>query len=255
MMDMMEQTKKLGAEVKQGVVKEVKPTPNPSLDRAGSFQILLSDGQILEAKSVIVATGAGARWMGLSKEKEFIGKGVCGCATCDGIFFKDKVVAMIGGGNTACEEASFLAKIASKVYMIHRRDEFRASPAVQKKIVDNPKVEILWNTEVVDIGGGSKVESLKVKNNKTGEERVLTLDGIFVAIGRTPATEFVKGVVEMGEDGHIIVGKNTEYTKMNSVEGIFAAGDCSDAIYRQAIVAAGDGAKAAIDVERWLDSK
>ena len=255
MMDMMAQVKKLGAEVKQGEVKEVKPTPNPSLDRAGSFLVLLNDGQILEAKTVIVATGARAKWLGLPKEKELIGRGISGCATCDGIFFKDKIVAMIGGGNTACEEASFMTKIASKVFIIHRRDQFRASPAVQKKIIDNPKVEILWNTEVMGIEGKSKVESLKVKNNKTGEERTLITDGVFVAIGRTPATDFVKEVVEMGVDGHVLVGKNREYARMTSVEGIFAAGDCSDDIYRQAIVAAGDGARAAIDVERWLNSR
>jgi len=248
MMDMMAQVKKLGAEVRQGMVVKVYKADQV-------FKVELDCGQIVETKTVIVATGAGAKWLGLPKEKELIGKGVSGCATCDGIFFKDKVVAMIGGGNTACEEASFMAKIASKVYMIHRRDQFRASPAVQKKIFDNPKVEILWNTEVVSIGGESKVESLKVKNNITGEERTLILDGIFVAIGRTPATGFIKGLVEMGEDGHVLVGKNKDYPKMTSVEGIFTSGDCSDEVYRQAIVAAGDGARAAIDAERWLDSR
>jgi len=249
MMDMMAQVKKLGAETRQGLVKTINK------DEKNIFEIELEDGNKIKTRTIIVATGAGARWLGLPKEKELIGRGVSGCATCDGIFFKDKVVAMVGGGNTACEEASFLAKIASKVYIIHRRDEFRASPTVQKKIVNNPKVEILWNTEVVDIGGETKVESLKIKNNKTGDERVLVLDGVFVAIGRIPATDFVKGIVEMGEDGHIVVGKNQEYARMTSVEGIFAAGDCSDSVYRQAIVAAGDGARAAIDVERWLGSK
>jgi len=249
MMDMMEQVKRLGAEVKMGIVKSV------SKKTEDLFEVELQSGDRIETRTVIVATGAEAKWLGISREKEMIGKGVCGCATCDGIFFKDKVVAMIGGGNTACEEASFLTKIASKVYIIHRRDEFRASPTVQKKILNNPKVEILWNTEVVDIGGELKVESLKVKNNKTGEERTLILEGIFVAIGRIPATDFVKGVVEMKEGGQIVIGKNPEYTRMTSVEGIFAAGDCSEEVYRQAIVAAGDGARAAIDVERWLGSK
>lgn len=247
MMDMMAQVKKLGAEVSQGLVKTINK------NEKDIFEVELEDGSRVITKTVIVATGAGAKWLGLLKEKELIGKGVSGCAICDGIFFKGKVVAMIGGGNTACEETSFLAKIASKVYIIHRRDQFRASPVIQKKIINNPKVEKIWNSEVVAIGGDAKVENITIKNKETGEEIVLPVDGIFVAIGRTPATEFVKGIVETGEDGHILVGKNQEYARMTSVEGIFAAGDCSDNIYRQAIVAAGDGARAAIDVERWLN--
>ncbi|MFA5828475.1 MAG: thioredoxin-disulfide reductase [Candidatus Shapirobacteria bacterium] len=249
MMDMMAQAKKLGAEVRQGIVKSVEKKAD------GSFEVELVSGEKIETRAVIVATGAGAKWLGLLREKELIGRGVSGCAVCDGIFYKGKVVAMIGGGNAACEETSFLAKIASKVYIIHRRDKFRASPSVQKKIIDNPKVEKIWNSEVVEIGGETKVESIKIKDNVTGEERVLPVDGIFVAIGRVPATEFLKGVVELGEDGHVVVGKNTQYSRMTSLEGIFAAGDCSDTIYRQAIVAAGDGGRAAMDAERWLNSR
>jgi len=257
MMDMMAQAKKLGAEMLQGLVKTINKSGQ------GVFEIELEDGNKIKTRTIIVATGAGARWLGLPKEKELIGKGISGCATCDGIFFKDKVVAMIGGGNTACEEASFMAKIAKKVYIIHRRDQFRASPAVQKKIIDNPKVEKIWNSEVVDINYQlsitnyelEKVQNIRVKNNKTGEERVLEVDGVFVAIGRIPATDFLRGVVELEESGHIAVGKNQEYARMTNIEGIFAAGDCSDDIYRQAIVAAGDGARAAIDVERWLNSR
>jgi len=253
MMDMQSQVKNLGGEIRQGLVSKVH-----KVDKV--FKVELNDGNILETKAVIVATGAGARWLGLPKEKELIGHGISGCATCDGMFFKDKIVAVIGGGDVACEDADFLTKFATKVYMVVRRDVLRAQVPQQKLVVDNPKIEFVWNSEVIGINpprspfdkGEDKLFAIKVKNNITQEEKTLELDGMFVAIGRIPATDFVKGLVELKEAGQIIVGKNPEYLSMASVPGIFAAGDCVDDVYRQGIIAAGDGAKAGLDAERWI---
>ncbi|MFA4827031.1 MAG: thioredoxin-disulfide reductase [Candidatus Shapirobacteria bacterium] len=242
--DMQKQAVRFGAEIKQGIVKEIK--------NQEEFEIVLENGEIITTKSVVLATGAQAKWLGLPKEKELIGKGVSGCATCDGMFFRDKIVAVIGGGNVACQEAVFLAKFARKVYLIHRRDQLRASATEQKRALDEPKIELVWNSEVIEIIGESKVESLKVKNNVTGEEKILPVDGMFVAIGHTPSTDFVKGLVELMEDGHVVIGKNKELPTMTSVEGIFAAGDCVNEHHKQAIIAAGDGAKAALDLEKWI---
>lgn len=259
MMDMQEQVKNLGVEIKYGNAKQLRIT-NYELR---IFEIELDGGEILKTKAVIVATGAGAKWLGLPKEKELIGKGISGCATCDGMFFRDKEVAVVGGGNVACEDASFLAKVCKKVYLIHRRDELRATPVEGKRVLENEKIEKIWDSEVVEINYElpitnyelEKLQNIKIKNNKSGEEKVLPIDGLFVAIGRTPATDFVKDLVELKDNGYIVVGKNEAYVSMTSVPGIFAAGDCMDDNYRQAIVAAGAGAKAAIDVERWLNSR
>jgi len=248
MNNMQKQVTNLGGEIKQGQVEKIEKTGK-------NFEIILSGGEKLETKSVIVATGAGARWLGLPKEKELIGKGVSGCATCDGMFYRDKVVAMVGGGDTAVQEAHFLTKFVKKVYLIHRRDELRASVAEQKKVLNNAKVEMVWNSEVVEIRGKSKVESLKVKNNKTGEEKTMEVDGLFVAIGRIPATKFLEGLVEVNENGFVKTKINEEYPTMTSMAGIFVAGDCSDSVYKQAIVAAGEGCKAGLEVERWLERR
>jgi thioredoxin reductase (NADPH) len=244
MMDMQQQTKNLGVEIRQGIVKKINKTTN--------FEIELDNEEKLEAKSVIVATGAAIKWLGLPKEKELIGHGISGCATCDGMFFRGKTVAVIGGGDTACEEADFLAKFCPKVYLIHRREEFRASIAEQKKVLNNPKVEIWWNSEVKEINGTEKLESVKILNSKTGEEKNLPLDGMFVAIGSQPATEFLKGIMDLSETGQALVGKNAEFVTMTSIAGIFAAGDCVNIKHKQAIVAAGEGCRAALDTEKWL---
>jgi thioredoxin reductase (NADPH) len=244
MMDMQQQTKNLGVEIRQGVVKKINKTTN--------FEIELEGEEKLEAKSIIVATGAAIKWLGLPKEKELIGHGISGCATCDGMFFRGKTVAVIGGGDTACEEADFLAKFCPEVYLIHRREEFRASIAEQKKVLNNPKVEIWWNSEVKEIKGEEKLESVKILNNKTSEEKILPLDGMFVAIGSQPATGFLKEIVDLSETGQVLVGKNTEFVTMTSTEGIFAAGDCVNIKHKQAIVAAGEGCRAALDAEKWL---
>ncbi len=248
MMDMQQQVKNLGVEIKNNLVSEIKK--NTDL-----FDVYLKNGEILKSKAIIVATGAGAKWLGLPKEKELIGKGISGCATCDGMFFRNKTVAVVGGGNVACEDADFLAKVCSKVYMIHRRDEFRATPVEAKRILENEKIEKIWNSEVVEIEGEEHISAIKVKNKINNEERILPIDGLFVAIGRIPATDFLKGVVELKENNYIVVGKDPEYVQMTSMPGIFAAGDCMDENYRQAIVAAGSGAKAAIDTERWLNNR
>jgi thioredoxin reductase (NADPH) len=245
MVDMQQQVKNFGVEIKNGNVKNIK----------AGFEIELDNGEILKTKAVIIATGAGARWLELPKEKELIGRGISGCATCDGMFFRDKEVAIVGGGNVACEEADFLAKICKKVHLIHRRDELRATPIEAKRILENEKIEKIWDSVVEEIIGEEKLEAIRIKNIKTNEERVLPINGLFVAIGRIPSTGFVKELIELKDNGYIVVGKDWEYPSMTSVPGIFAAGDCMDEIYRQAIVAAGSGSRAALDAERWLNNR
>jgi len=251
MMDMQEQTKNLGVEIKQGVVKKIS---NDNFLSTRLFKIELENGEVLETKSVIIATGAAVKWLGLEKEKELIGRGISGCATCDGMFFRGKTVVVVGGGDTACEEASFLSKICEKVYLIHRRDKFRASITEQKKVLNNPKIEIWWNSEIKELIGEEKLESIKVIN-KTNEEKILKLDGLFVAIGSSPATKFLEGLVNLKETGQVVVGKNLDYVTMTNIEGLFAAGDCVNIKHKQAVVAAGDGCRAALDAESWLNSE
>jgi len=260
MMDTQEQVRNLGGEIRIGKVEKVEK------NKKGDFEIFMENGDKLISKAIIVTTGAQAKWLGLPKEQELIGHGISGCATCDGMFFRDKVVAVVGGGDVAATDAEFLTKFASKLYLIHRRDELRAQIPQQKKILNNPKIEFLWNSEVKEINppkspfdkGGldnNKLHSILIKNNKTGEEKVLELDGLFVAIGHTPATNFMEGLVELKDTGQIITGENKEYMTMTSEPGIFAAGDCVDDVYRQAIVAAGDGARAGLDAERWIGNQ
>jgi thioredoxin reductase (NADPH) len=254
MMAMQEQTRNLGVEIRNGNVKSISKSTISKQVPNYNFQITLDNKEILKSKAIIVATGASAKWLGLHNEMELMGKGVSGCATCDGMFFRGKNVAVIGGGAVACEDASFLSKLANKVYMIVRRDEFRATQAEQDLVLNNEKVEIIWNNEVTEINGQGKLENIKIKNNKNSEEKILPIDGLFVAIGRTPATDFLKGVVDLKENNYVITGKNDISNTMTSVPGIFAAGDCMDEVYRQAVVAAGAGAKAGIDCERWMKS-
>ena len=243
MMDMQTQVKNFGVEIKQGLVCQVRQVKSSS-----SFEVELENGEILETKSVIVATGAGVKWIGLDREKEMIGHGVSSCATCDGMFFRDKTVAVVGGGDTACEDAVFLSKFTKKVYMIHRREEFRASMAEQKKVFENSKIEILWNMEVKEIIGEEKVNSIKIFNNKTNEEKRLEIDGLFVAVGYSPATKFLEGLVKLKDGGQILVDEKM----MTNVSGVFAAGDCVNENHRQAIIAAGEGCRAALEVQKWM---
>ena len=203
------------------------------------------------ARAVIIATGAQAKWLGLEGEQRLMGRGVSGCATCDAFFFKDKRVAVVGGGDTAMEEALVLAKFASEVIIIHRRDEFRASKIMLDRVRKNPKITIITDTVVEDVLGENSVEGIRIKNLKTGEISELKVDGFFAAIGHAPATGIFKDQVLMDDGGYILQKENT----MTSVPGVFAAGDVSDKRYQQAVTAAGDGCRAAIDAERWLEEQ
>jgi thioredoxin reductase (NADPH) len=203
------------------------------------------------ARTVVIATGAKAKWLGLPGEQRLMGRGVSGCATCDGFFFKDKRVAVVGGGDTAMEEALFLTKYAAGVLIIHRRDQFRASKIMLSRARNSPKVTFLTDTVVEDVLGEDSVEGIRIKNLKTSEEHELEVDGFFAAIGHAPATGIFEGQVEMDGGGYIIQHEHT----MTSVPGAFAAGDVSDKRYRQAVTAAGDGCRAAIDAERWLEEQ
>src|SRR5215207_1120000 len=203
------------------------------------------------AKAVVIATGAKAKWLGLESEQQLMGKGVSGCATCDAFFYRGKKVAVVGGGDTAMEEAGVLAKFADEVFLIHRRDEFRASRIMLERARKNPKITFITDTVVEEILGKDAVEGVRTRNTKTDEERTIHVSGFFTAIGHTPATSLFEGQVEMKEGGYIIQKENT----MTSVPGVFAAGDVSDTRYRQAVTAAGDGCRAAIDSERWLEEQ
>jgi thioredoxin reductase (NADPH) len=203
--------------------------------------------------SIIVATGAQSLMLGLDAEERLIGHGLSTCATCDGFFFRGHEIAVVGGGDSAIEEASFLTKFADKVTIVHRRDELRASKIMQDRAFSNPKIEFLWDTVVEDILGDDKVEGIRVKNVKTGEESTLPVTGLFVAIGHKPNTDLFRGILDMNEDtGYLVTRADSSAT---NVEGVFACGDVKDDVYRQAITAAGSGCMAAIDTERWLESR
>ena len=201
--------------------------------------------------TVILAPGASARWLGVKGEKELQGYGVSACATCDGFFFKEKTVAVVGGGDSAMEEALFLTKFATKVVVIHRRDEFRASQIMQDRVLNHDQIEVMWNKTVEEIKGDGAVSSVVLKDTRDESTEEVNLDGVFVAIGHDPNVKFLDGLVELDEKGYIKTGFSTATS--TSVDGIFAAGDVADSVYRQAITAAGSGCQAAIDAERWLD--
>jgi thioredoxin reductase (NADPH) len=212
--------------------------------------ILDVEGTKIHAESVIVATGASAKWLGIESETRLRGHGVSACATCDGFFFKGKEVAVVGGGDTAMEEASFLTKFATKVHVIHRRDRFRASKIMQERVLSHPKISVVWDSDVVEVLGDKTVEGLQLKNVKDGNTSKLAVGGLFLAIGHAPNTGFLKGALDVDEKGYIRTHGPLE-TRTN-VPGVFVAGDVFDTRYRQAVTAAGSGCKAAIDVERWL---
>tara|TARA_B100000927_G_scaffold3434_1_gene2731 strand:- start:5183 stop:6097 length:915 start_codon:yes stop_codon:yes gene_type:complete len=237
------QAERFGTEIKTEIIDSIE-----SID--GGFR-LKSSKEDYEFKSVIIASGASARWLGVEGEKELQGYGVSACATCDGFFFKEKEVAVIGGGDSAMEEALFLTKFASKVYVIHRRDEFRASQIMQDRVLKHEQIEVVWNNTVEKIVGDGAVSSIIIKDTVDGSEKEMKLDGVFVAIGHDPNVGFLNNFVELDEKGYIKTGYTTDTS--TSVPGVFAAGDVADSIYRQAITAAGTGCQAAIDSERWLD--
>ena len=210
----------------------------------------LDNGTTLNTKTVIISTGAQARWLGLENEAKFQGHGLSACATCDGFFFKDKEVAVIGGGNSAAEEALFLTKFATKVYLVHRRDKLRAEKILQDRLKQNSKIEFIWNSEVTKFNGNDDLESIDLLNKQDNKISNLKIDGVFIAIGHDPATHLFKGQLKMDDGGYIITDPDSTKT---SIEGVFAAGDVKDKIYRQAVTAAGMGCMAALEVEKYLD--
>lgn len=244
MEDLKKQAQRFGTDIRQGHIESVDFSKRP-------FTVVDDCGNTIMAESVIVATGASARWLGLESERKFFGMGVSACATCDGFFYRGQDVAVVGGGDTACEEASYLANICNKVYLIVRRDELRASKAMQHEVTSNPKIEILWNCVTEEIVGDEDgVTGANIKNVKTNENFKIEVSGFFVAIGHKPNTEIFKGQLDMDENGYL---KTQDPSAQTNVPGVFAAGDVCDPNYRQAIVAAGKGCVAAIDAERFLN--
>ena len=241
------QALRFGTEMRQGAIQKIDLSKRP-------FIATDDKGETIEAETVIVATGASARWLGLESEKKFYGQGVSACATCDGFFYKNLEVAVVGGGDTACEEASYLATLCKKVYQIVRRDELRASKAMQHRVLNNPKIEVLWNSVTQEIVGNDMdgVVGADIKNVKTGEVKRLDIAGFFVAIGHQPNTGFLDGQLELDDAGYIKVQNPSSAT---NIPGVFAAGDVCDPNYRQACVAAAKGCVAGIDVERFLHSQ
>lgn len=243
MEDFREQAKKFGADCRYGYVTDIEFDNRP-------YKLTVDEETTVYAKTIIIATGASAKWLNLPSEQRLKGKGVSACATCDGAFFRNQHVVVVGGGDTAMEEATFLTKFASKVTVIHRRDELRASKAMQNRAFENEKIEFIWDSELQEVLGDQVVEGVKVKNIRTGEETVLDdVTGVFVAIGHKPNTDLFKGVLKMDDVGYIITeGQSTE----TNMPGIFASGDAMDPVYRQAVTAAGTGCRAALDAERFL---
>tara|TARA_E500000178_G_scaffold174628_1_gene173716 strand:- start:1588 stop:2508 length:921 start_codon:yes stop_codon:yes gene_type:complete len=213
-------------------------------------RLYLDNGKIIETKTVIICTGAQARWLGIENEQKLQGHGLSACATCDGFFFKDKIVAVIGGGNTAAEEALFLTKFASKVIIIHRRDKLRAEKILQERLIENDKIDFLWNSEVKKFHGDMELTSIEVFDNKENKNFNMDIDGVFVAIGHDPATSLFKDQIDMDDNGYILTKPDSTQT---SLSGVFAAGDVKDKIYRQAVTAAGMGCMAALEVEKYLE--
>ena len=213
------------------------------------FKVITDSGEY-EARAIIISTGASAKWLGLPSEQRLQGRGVSACATCDGFFFKNKDVAVIGGGDTAMEEATFLTRYANHVTVIHRRDTLRASKIMQDRAFKNLKISFIWDTDVTEVLGENEVTGLRLHNVKTDEESILPVQGFFLAIGHKPNTDLFKGILDMDKVGYIIPVEHT----MTNIPGVFAAGDVTDHRYRQAVTAAGDGCRAAIDAERWLES-
>jgi thioredoxin reductase (NADPH) len=245
LMDQMEkQAQRFGAEILPVHVTDVDLTERPFRVRAGDQEWL--------ARTVIVATGATARWLGVPGEDKLRGRGVSACATCDGFFFRDRELVVVGGGDTAMEEATFLTKFASKVTIVHRRDEFRASKVMQDRAFANPTIEVIWNTVVDEILGDEAVTGVVLRDVTSGETRTFPTDGVFMAIGHDPTTELFRGQLEMDEHGYLLVDEPSSAT---NVRGVFAAGDVTDHTYRQAVTAAGQGCKAAIDAERFLEAE
>ena len=249
MADMRAQATRFGAEIVTLKVSRADFSARP-------FAIWIGNPDTAEptytAEAVIVSTGARSVMLGLEAEQRLIGHGLSTCATCDGFFFRDQEIAVVGGGDSAMEEAGFLTKFASKVTLIHRRDALRASKIMQQRAFDNPKIEFAWNSVVVDVVGEAKVEALALRDTVTGEERDLPVTGVFIAIGHRPNTDLFTDQLDMDDAGYLVTGADRSTT---NIEGVFACGDVQDHTYRQAVTAAGSGCMAAIDAERWLESR
>ncbi|MDD3739552.1 MAG: thioredoxin-disulfide reductase [Lentimicrobiaceae bacterium] len=246
MENMMNQAKRFDVDIRFGIINEVNLKTYP-------FEVVTDDGKQIKAESLIIATGATARRLGIESEKKYNGHGVSACATCDGFFYRGADIAVVGGGDTACEEATYLAKLGRKVYMIVRRDEFRASKPMQERVFKTPNIEVLWNSVTDEIlGDGNVVTGVRIKNVKTNETREIDIQGFFVAIGHVPNTDIFKGQLDLDEAGYLITKPDSTRT---NIEGVYAAGDVQDRVFRQAITAAATGCMAALEAERWLAEK
>ncbi len=242
MEDFKKQAERFGTDIRFGLATKVDFSNRP-------FKVIIDEGAEVLAETVIISTGASAKWLGIESEQRLNGFGVSACAVCDGFFYKGHEVAIVGAGDTACEEAHYLSKLCKKVTMLVRRDEFRASKIMANRVKNTPNIEILFNTETVEIMGEKAVEGVKVLNNKTQETTVIPVTGFFVAIGHEPNTQIFKGWLDMDEQGYLITKPGTAQT---NIEGVFASGDAQDKVYRQAVTAAGTGCMAALEAERFL---
>jgi thioredoxin reductase (NADPH) len=245
MEDLKKQAERFGTEVRYELITEVNFDQHPKT-------ITTEGGETISADAVIISTGASAKWLGLESEHRLMNKGVSACAVCDGFFFRKQDVAIVGGGDTAAEESTYLAKLCNTVHLIVRRDEMRASKIMQERVMNTPNLIVHWNTETEEILGEDEVKGVRIKNNKTGEVTVLDVSGFFVAIGHKPNTDLFKGILKTDDVGYII---NHAGTSKTDIEGVFVAGDAADKVYRQAVTAAGMGCMAALDAERWLTEK
>ncbi len=243
MEDLKKQAERFGTEVRYELIEKVDFSGHP-------HKLYTEGGTEITADAIIISTGASAKWLGLKNEERLMNRGVSACAVCDGFFFKNQEVAIVGGGDTAAEESTYLAKLCKTVHLLVRRDEMRASKIMQQRVMNTPNLIVHWNTETLDILGEDEVKGVKIRNVITKEEEVLDVTGFFVAIGHKPNTDIFKGWLNFDETGYIVISKpGTSYT---NVEGVFVAGDAADKVYRQAITAAGMGCMAALDAERWL---
>lgn len=245
MVDFEKQAARMGADIRYGIATKVDFSSQP-------HKVWIDDEKLIEADSVIISTGASAKWLGLESEQRLNGYGVSACAVCDGFFFRGKDVAIVGAGDTACEEAIYLSKLCTTVHMLIRKDVMRASKIMQDRVLKTPNIRVYWNTETLEILGDQKVHAIKVKNNQSGEVSEIPVQGFFVAIGHQPNSDIFKGMIEMDEAGYI---KTIPGTSKTNLEGVFAAGDVQDKHYRQAVTAAGSGCMAALDAERYLSAK
>lgn len=245
MEDFKKQAERFGTDIRFGLATKVDFSTSPK-------KVWIDDTKLIEADAVILATGAEAKWLGIPSEKRLNGSGVSACAVCDGFFFKNAEVAIVGAGDTACEEALYLSKLCSTVHMFIRRDEMRASKIMQDRVLNTPNIKVYWNTETDEILGATVVEAVRIRNNKTGETQEIPITGFFVAIGHRPNSIVFKDFIDTDNEGYIITQPNS--TKTN-VEGVYACGDLQDKVYRQAVTAAGTGCMAALEAERWLSEK